>query len=111
MSAGLARVRVSRQRVRNRVFIALVGVAAMLDAAIVVLIVAAITRSRGGAVAAAVAVAVAVLVSVVDAASSAGRPRRHSREVGEGDRLQRVAVGVAGRFGMPPPTVLAGVVL
>src|SRR5689334_19839780 len=105
MSAGLAHARISKQRVRNRVFIALVAVAAMLDAAIVVLIVAAATRSRAGAMAAAVVVAVAVLVSVVDATSSAGRPRRHSREAAEDDRLQRVAVGVAERLGMPPPAV------
>lgn len=103
MSADVVHRLIARQRARNRVFIAVAAAAAVLDAGIVVILVAAATRMVAGVVAAAIAAAVMAAVSLGQAAGSTRRVSGEPPDAPASARLRPIAARLAARLGIEEP--------
>lgn len=103
MSAGLAHTLIARQRVRNRIFIAVAAAAALLDIGIVVVIAADLSRSVRGVAIALVVMAVIMGVSVVAAVGAVAGARSNSETAPANDWLMSVVATTAERLRMQGP--------
>ena len=105
MAAESARTLVRKQRVRNRIFIAVAAAAAILDAGIVVVLAAAGTRAVIGAIAAGVAVTLFAAISLIHAIWSPGSVRCRPPGDEETAVLGPIAERLAERLGVETPVI------